>query len=120
MNQSDKLKGAALLARIEAHGGRAILSGDDPRIICTPDQAARAILDFTGLAVEWDSGDLNAAGKLLRDALPDAVWNEKLIHCANGEVLQSWMLEVYLRYPAKSDLSAVQALNRALGRPKSK
>ena len=113
---ADKLKGADLIARIEAQGGQAILSGDDPRIICTPDQAARAILDFTGLDVEWDGGT-SPAEHLLRSALPDAVWNEKLIHCGDGEVLQSWMLQVYITYPSKSDLSAKEALDRALGLP---
>jgi hypothetical protein len=47
-----KLLPAELVARIEAHGGTRH-RGEDARITCTYDQAARAILDITGLDVEW-------------------------------------------------------------------
>jgi len=44
-----------LLGRLIAHGAatRSEADGSDPRITCTHEQAARAILDVTGLDVEW-------------------------------------------------------------------
>jgi hypothetical protein len=62
---------------------------------------------------------MTPAEQLLRYALRDAVWNEKIIHGGNGSRTQSWSLTVYLHYPAGADVSAEQALDLALndGKP---
>lgn len=41
-----------VLHRLKVHGAQHVV-GADERIVCTPEQAALAILDVTGLDVEW-------------------------------------------------------------------
>lgn len=43
-----------LLTRLQAHGAT-LHAGDDSRITCTTEQAALAILDVTGVDVEWEA-----------------------------------------------------------------
>lgn len=58
---------------------------------------------------------MNAAEKLLLEAIRHAEWQDKHIHPFNGETYQTWKLTVYLPvHLSQADKSPEAALRRAL------
>lgn len=84
-------------------------------------ERCKTVCDATAAQWRADVARLQAAEKrgqraeqLLKWALSSAEWREKRIYVCGGPPEQNWLLNVYLPIPADSDMSAEQALERAL------